>query len=396
MTDLRVELELWWLLALPLFFALGWVAARVDIRHVVRESRMLPRSYLRGLNFLVNEQPDRAIDAFLDAVQVEPETVELHYALGSLFRRRGETDRAIRMHQDLVEREGLDEEQRLLALTELGQDFRRAGLLDRAEEVFVRLRGTSQDEVATGALLDIYQQEQAWDKAIELATATPDRSSHLWSRRIAQFHCECAADDLRRSRFAESAQRIDAALAVNRSCVRASIIQGDLFLAQGDALAAIACWTRIEKQSPEFLSLVAGRLREAYVAAGRQADGLRLLAGFLDRYPALDLLDELFRWQLEVQGAEAAYTLVREALRRNPSLLGLEKLLEVQMLRTTDRRRADLDLVRNLIQTHTRKVARYACSQCGFKARQYHWRCPACGGWETFPPRRTEEFDLPP
>ena len=115
-----MEFELWWLLAIPLFFALGWMAARVDIRHVVRESRALPKSYFKGLNFLLNEQPDKAIDAFIEATKVDSETAELHFALGNLFRRRGETDRAIRMHQNLVEREGLKEEQRLQAMTELG------------------------------------------------------------------------------------------------------------------------------------------------------------------------------------------------------------------------------------------------------------------------------------
>ena len=143
-----MEIELWWLLALPLFFALGWLAARIDIRQVVQESRSLPRSYLSGLNFLLNEQPDKAIDSFVEAVRIDPQTIELHFALGSLFRRRGETDRAIRIHQLLVDREDVTEEQRLQALGELGQDFLKAGLLDRAESVFVRLRGTRAANVA--------------------------------------------------------------------------------------------------------------------------------------------------------------------------------------------------------------------------------------------------------
>ena len=128
------EIQLWWLLALPLFFVLGWVAARIDIKHLVRESRTLPRSYFKGLNFLLNEQPDRAIEAFLEAARVDPETIELHFALGNLFRRRGETDRAIRVHQNLIERDEtqnqLSDEQRLHALAELGQDYLKAGLLD--------------------------------------------------------------------------------------------------------------------------------------------------------------------------------------------------------------------------------------------------------------------------
>src|SRR5574340_749362 len=191
-----MEIQLWWLLALPLFFALGWLAARIDIRQVVQESRALPRSYLTGLNFLLNEQPDKAIDAFIEAVKIDPQTIELHFALGSLFRRRGETDRAIRIHQLLVDREDLDEEQRLQALSELGQDFLKAGLLDRAEAVFLKLRDTRADAVALQYLLEIYQQEKDWAKAIGIARALPNHESVMWRREVANFHCELAASAL--------------------------------------------------------------------------------------------------------------------------------------------------------------------------------------------------------
>src|SRR6188508_645027 len=137
-----MEIENWWLLALPLFFALGWMAARIDIRQIVSESRTLPMSYFKGLNFLLNEQPDKAIEAFIEAVKVDPQTVELHFALGSLFRRRGEIERAIRMHQTLVERPDLQDEQKRAALYELAQDYLKAGLLDRAEELFLKLEAT--------------------------------------------------------------------------------------------------------------------------------------------------------------------------------------------------------------------------------------------------------------
>jgi lipopolysaccharide biosynthesis regulator YciM len=123
-----IEFEYWQLLLFPLFFGLGWAAARIDIRHLVQESRTLPRSYFQGLNFLLNEQPDRAIEAFVEAVKVDPQTIELHFALGSLFRRRGETERAIRMHQNLIEREDLKQDLKLQALAELGQDYLKAGL----------------------------------------------------------------------------------------------------------------------------------------------------------------------------------------------------------------------------------------------------------------------------
>ena len=391
-----MEIEFWWLLALPLFFGLGWVAARIDIRQVVRESRSLPRSYLSGLNFLLNEQPDKAIDAFTEAVRIDPQTIELHFALGSLFRRRGETERAIRLHQNLVDREDLNDEQRLEALAALGEDYLKAGLLDRAEAVFVRLRGTVRDDSATRYLLEIYQQEKDWAKAIEIAKALPDNQSVHWRTEVANFHCELAAVALANSDLDEAGRHIDEALAINRRCVRASVLLGDVHAARGDDELAIEAWKRVENQDPGYLALVAERLMDAFTRVGRRDQGRTLLRAWQEQHPSLDLLDQVFRWVLEAQGPQAAYLLVKEELKRNPTLLGLEKLLEAANLNVPQEQRADVELVKQLIHVHTRRVARYRCARCGFKARQFQWRCPACGGWETYPPRRTEEFDLEP
>jgi lipopolysaccharide biosynthesis regulator YciM len=391
-----MTLELWWLLALPLFFALGWVAARIDIRHVLKESRALPRSYFKGLNFLLNEQPDKAIEAFLEAAKVDPETIDMHFALGSLFRRRGETDRAIRVHQHLVERDGLTDHQRLQALAELGQDYLKAGLLDRAEDIFLKMRATPRDEEAMRALLEIYQQEKEWAKAIAIAEAMPNHADHLWQKSIAEFHCELASNEILHGRGDEARGQLDAALAANRRCVRANILLGDLAMGEGKPEHAIAAWLRVEQQNPVYLALVGEKLMAAYRQCGKAVQGSQLLRGYLERHSSVDLLDAAFQAELENAGPQPAYQLVRDEVRRNPTLLGLDKLLEAQVLVAPPERRADLEIVKNLIHSHTRRVARYQCEQCGFKARQFHWRCPGCGGWETYPPRRTEEFDLTP
>lgn len=395
-----MEIELWWLLALPVFFALGWLAARIDIRQLLHESRELPRSYFTGLNFLLNEQPDKAIEAFLEAARIDPETIELHFALGSLFRRRGETDRAIRVHKHLIDRDAsqsrLSDDQRLHAFSELGQDYLKAGLLDRAEEIFLKLRGTVRDEEALRNLLEIYQQEKEWGKAIAIAEQMPGHAEHLWQKQIAEFHCELAASDLLNGRFDVARARLEAALAENRKCVRATLMLGELEMKVGAGETALKVWQGIEQQNPVYLSLIAEKMLAAHRELGREATGVDLLRGYLERHPSLDLLDTAAQATLAVNGPEAAYALVRDELRRNPTLLGLDKLLEAQVLVAPPERRADLELIRNLIHNHTRRVARYRCDDCGFKARQFHWRCPACGGWETFPPRRTEEFDLTP
>ena len=391
-----MEIELWWLLAFPLFFLLGWLAARIDIRHVVRESRSLPRSYLSGLNFLLNEQPDKAIDAFIEAVRIDPDTVELHFALGSLFRRRGETERAIRMHQHLVDRDDLAQAQRTQALAELGQDYLKAGLLDRAEAVFTRLRGTALEDVALSHLLEIYQQEKDWPKAIEIAQALPDHESVWWRKEMANFHCEIADNAMMDSRFDDASRSVDAALRVNPKSVRASLIKGDLARQAARLEDAVESWKRIESQDAAYLALVAERIMSAHEQLSRPAEGLQMLRAFLARHPSLDLLDTVFEAVLRQQGPEPAYELVREELRRNPTLLGLDKLLQAGIMTAPLEYRTDVELVRELVHNHTRRVARYRCNACGFKARQFYWRCPACGGWETTPPKRTEEYDIAP
>ena len=389
-----MEIDLWWLLVLPAFFAMGWVAARIDIKHLLQESRALPRSYFKGLNFLLNEQPDQAIEAFIEAARVDPETIELHFALGNLFRRRGETDRAIRVHQNLIDRDGLSQAQRLQALSELGQDYLKAGLLDRAEEIFIKLRGTERDEEALKSLLEIYQQEKEWAKAITVAEAMPNHSDHLWQKEIAEFRCEMATTEMLNGNHDRARALLDEALAANRKCVRATLLLGELAAKVGAGDTAIEHWKRIEQQNPIYLALIAEKLMATHVQLGRMEQGRELLRSWLERHPSLDLLDAVFRVELDTEGAESAYTLVREELRRNPTLLGLDKLLEAQILVAPPERRADLELIKNLIHNHTRRVARYRCDACGFKARQFYWRCPGCGGWETYPPRRTEEFDI--
>ena len=386
-----IEFEYWQLLLLPLLFALGWAAARIDIRHLVKESRALPRSYFQGLNFLLNEQPDRAIEAFVDAAKIDPHTIELHFALGSLFRRRGETERAIRMHQNLLERDDLPQELKLQALAELGEDFLKAGLLDRAEESFEKLKDSPMSTEAKRKLLEIYAIEKDWERAIALVKDLPEIATQ---KEMAEFYCELATAELIRSRPDTAQSYLKTALEWNRKCVRASLLQGDIEAQQDQTERAITCWQRIEQQDPAYLALVAQRLLDAFRKLERYDEGLQLLRGYLEHYPSIDLLDVVFQLVLESEGAGAAYLLVRDELKRNPSLLGFDKLIEARLLSAPPESRPDLELSKNIVQSYTRRLARYRCDNCGFKARQFYWRCPACGGWETYSPKRTEEFDL--
>jgi lipopolysaccharide biosynthesis regulator YciM len=389
-----MEFELWMLLGIPVVFGLGWIAARVDINELVSESRALPRGYFKGLNHLLNDQPDKAIDAFIEILKLDPESADMHFALGNLFRRRGETERAIRVHQNLLARPDLPGEQKAQARYELGMDYLKAGLLDRAEETFNQLVDTTYAVQARRALLEIYQREKEWRRAIDVAVGLQESGAGARQKEIAQFYCELAQDALVHLQPSDAMALLDKALQADRSSVRATILYGDAQLAQGDIEAALLTWRRVEQQSVPHVALVAGRLMDGYRKVGRPQEGVNLLRAYLAEASSIDLIEVVFKAVIELDGVEAAKQLVVEELRRNPTLLGLDKLLEARLMDAPAHVWEELSMVKNLVQRYTQKLARYQCSHCGFKARQFYWQCPGCSRWETYPPRRTEELNV--
>jgi lipopolysaccharide biosynthesis regulator YciM len=389
-----MEFEIWWLLGIPVFFGLGWMAARVDINQLVSESRTLPRGYFKGLNFLLNDQPDKAIDAFIEILKLDPETADMHFALGNLFRRRGETERAIRVHQNLLSRPDLPLEQKVHAQYELGMDYLKAGLLDRAEETFNELVDTQYAVQARRALLEIFQREKEWRRAIEAAVGLQESGAGARQKEIAQFYCELAQDALVHMDVTDAMSLLDKALHADRKNVRATMLYGDALLAQGDVEGALKTWRRVEQQSVPHVALVAARLMDGYRKVGRPQEGVNLLRSYLTEASSIDMVEVVFKAVIELDGVDAAKDLVIEELRRNPTLLGLDKLLEARLMDAPADVWEELSMVKNLVHGYTQKLARYQCSQCGFKARQFYWQCPGCSRWETYPPRRTEELNV--
>lgn len=389
-----MEFEIWLLLGIPLFFSLGWIAARVDIRQLLTESRSLPQGYFKGLNFLLNDEHDKAIDAFIEIVKLDPEAVELHFALGNLFRRRGETERAIRVHQNLLSRPDLPLEQQTQAMFELGQDYLKAGLLDRAEETFNQLVAGQYAIKARRALLEIYQREKEWARAIDAAHALQESGSGGRQKEIAQFYCEMAQDELVHTHPDAALLMLDKAMAADRHNVRAAILMGDVQLANGEVEKALVAWRRVEQQSVPHVALVAQRLMDGYRKLERPQEGLNLLKGYLAEAPSIDLLEVVFKATLELDTVEAANELVSAELKRTPTLLGLDKLLDARLMVAPPEVRPELSMVKNLVHGYAQRLARYQCSHCGFKARQFYWQCPGCSRWETYPPRRTEELSV--
>jgi lipopolysaccharide assembly protein B len=374
---------------------MGWIAARVDLKSLLSESRSMPSSYFRGLNFLLNEQPDKAIESFLQVAKENPQTVELQFALGSLFRRRGEVDRAIRMHQDLVNRDDLPSESRRAASLELAEDYFKAGLLDHAERVLAKMAETDTSPEVHRRLLDIYIQEKDWEKAIDAAKKLEVSAKRDYQKEIANYYCELATTERVHGRGDAAQAHLARAIESNRKCVRANVLRGEWLARDGRHQEAIEAWKAIESQDPAYFGLAAEGMVESYKALGRLGEGLALLRGLQHRYPGIDLLNVVYQATAEHEGDEAAWRLVREEVRRNPTLVGLDRLIDAELVRAAPERRQDLQLMKNLVHSHAQALAVYLCANCGFKARQFFWQCPACGGWETFPPRRTAELEGP-
>lgn len=407
----KLDFEAWWLIFLPLLFALGWMAARFDIKQMLSETRNLPDSYFRGLNFLLNEEPDRAIDAFVEVAKLDPETTELHFALGSLFRRRGEMERAIRVHQSLLFREDLPIAQRDHAQHELAQDFLKAGMLDRAEQAFAVLKETSFALPALRALIRIYESEHDWARAI----AAVDTLRQLINEPVPQlvhYHCEQA-----QAALAEKPANVEQARVAlqaakhalgqvqaegkSHAFVRVSIINAGIAASMQDLTGQQRELQAILTQAPEFAGLIAADLFANYVAQGQQEAGLTRLHDHYLQHPCLDLFNVVFRAVRAQQGVERAWAFARQALQSHPSLLGLDRLLEAELAQPPQDARpsespipgTDLTLLRRLINKHTQRLDRYVCSACGFQARRFYWQCPGCNAWETYKPRRLEELE---
>jgi lipopolysaccharide biosynthesis regulator YciM len=386
---MSVEFEFWWLLILPLFFTLGWIAARVDIKQLLAESTTLPAAYFKGLNFLISNQHDKAVEAFSEAIYANTESLELHFALGSLFRRTGETDRAINLHLNLLEKKELTASQKDAVKAELAQDYLKAGLYDRAEELFKTLHDTRYRQPALNALLEIYVREREWARAIETATELERLSGISFRKEIAQYHCEIAMNHLMAQKHEEAHSQLEAALDANKNCVRANVLLGDLEADEGRNAAAIGFWKRIEFQQPEYLGLIAGKLLKSHAALGKLPEGLALLNHYAETYQLSSVMHALYEATLAESGPESAAKLSRNELIRKPSLQTLDQLLQARAMDEKNQI-PDIQLMQQTVRNAIGNRAAYYCDQCGFRAKQHHWRCPACNAWESLPAEPTE------
>lgn len=382
-------MELAWLFGLLPVAALSgwWIGRRAPARSKKKENIGFSSDYFKGLNFLLNEQSDKAIDVFVKMLEVDSETVETHLALGNLFRRRGEGDRAIRIHQNLIARPTLTKSQRALALYELGQDYLRAGLLGRAETLFLELldQGEYRNETLE-KLLDIYQQEKDWQKAIDIAKRIENLSGKNMGKFMAQFYCE-QGEIFRANGDTRAALRMaKKALTSDKQCARATFLQANIEKASGQCKAAVKTLKQVEKQDPRYLPDVIAPMMECYQSMGKLHEAESYLNYLLEKYdgitPLLALVD-LIRLR---DGERAASDRVVAFLRERPSVKGLDRLIELHLVGSEGAARENLMILKELTRRLLEEKAVYRCKNCGYKANSLRWNCPGCKQWGTIQP----------
>ena len=380
----------WVLLGLPVAFTLGWLASRLDLRQLRIENRQAPKAYFRGLNFLLNEQQDQAIDAFIEAVQNDPDTSELHFALGNLFRRRGEYDRAVRVHEHLMSRGDLTQPERDRAQHALALDFLKAGLLDRAEVALRKLEGTSYEEEARLALLSIYERSRDWPHATEIASKLDSASHGSFSGRQAHYLCEQAHAAIATGDSAKAQDFLKQANHLAPSLARPFIELAKLQNQTGQQQAALDTLLKLDKTAPQALPLAAsllGNLAHHASSPAMHDSAVALLRGNYDRMPSVDVMEAIASLEKDPELARQWY--IRH-LESETSLIAAARWISGEA--TAAGTEPQHQLVQRALDQATKPLMRYRCAACGFEATQHFWHCPGCQAWDSYPARRVEEL----
>jgi lipopolysaccharide assembly protein B len=376
----------WFFLLLPLAAVSGWVIGRRGgERHSDTQVSRLSTTYFRGLNYLLNEQPDKAIEVFLRIAELDKDTFETQVALGHLFRRRGEVDRAIRLHQALVQRPGLSDQQKVQALLALGEDYMRSGLLDRAETVFSDLVKLEIAPQALRHLIGIYQAERDWPKAIEVATRFEQATGEPMGRLVAQFECELA-DRHRAAGDADAARAaFSRAYQADANSVRAGLLEGRIEVEAGRDAAAIRAFERVARHDPDYLPELLPALLACYERSGDEPGARAFLGEMIEHYRGIAPVLALARLIEAGEGVPAARAWLAQQLKDRPSVRGEAALIELTMAEGGDPGATLRDLAQITDQLLVRNPS-YRCNRCGFGARAHHWQCPSCKEWGTVKP----------
>jgi len=370
----------WLLLALPIAFALGWIGSRIDLRQWKREQKSSPKAYYTGLNLLLNEQQDKAIDAFIEAVQSDPDTTELHFALGNLFRRRGEFERAVRVHQHLMQRADLSATERERAQNALAQDYMKAGLFDRAEEAYRALEGTPFDTEARLALLQLHERSRDWRAASDDAARLEAAGTGSFASRVAHHWCELAHEADERGDAAGAEAALAHARAIAPASPRPWAQTGQRHAQRGEHALALEAWAQLRQRHPGAFALVAADYASSAAAIGRSGEARELLQAIHTEQPSLALLQA-------IDCLDADPARMRE---RHAAHLAVHPTLSAAAVVLRDAATTPAAVIAAVDQA-SKPLQRYRCAACGFEAQRHFWQCPGCLSWDSFPPRHIEE-----
>ena len=365
--------------------AIGWLLGRYQRqskRKMTEEG--LGKEYFRGLNYLLNEQPDQAIDIFIKALEVNSETVETHLALGSLFSRRGEVDRAIKIHKNLLSRDSLDRTQQGNVRLALARDYLTAGLLDRAEHLLQEIieEGGRNRKQALQHLLRVYEQEREWGDAIITAEKLLELGAENILQPLAHYCCELAEASLASDDIRDSRAYLKRALQYDRDCVRASLLQGQLEFQLGRYDEAINALKRIKQQDADYVTESVETLGECYQQIGKNHDFVQYLKFCLDDHPAISIALLMAEKVSHLEGEEKGTEAMASFLKERPSVKGLRRLIDMQLSGSNNQEaKESLTVLQKLAEQLDEHKPVYQCTSCGFNGHSLHWLCPTCKKW---------------
>ncbi len=385
-----MEFDLSWaLLGLPLAFGLGWMASRLDLRQIRLENRQAPKAYFKGLHYLLNEQQDQAIDAFIEAVQNDPDTSELHFTLGNLFRRRGEYERAVRVHQHLLSRADISQADRNRAQHALALDYLKAGLLDHAETALLKLEGTPFEAEAHLALLANYERSRDWAQAVQMAEKLENAGQGNFAQRLAHYLCEQAATQAAQGQLEAAQQLLHGAIAKAPQAPRARLDLAQLQASMGQADQAWDTLMQALDAAPAAAPLIALPLADMALRSSHGAATLACLQQCYTVQASLDVLEAIVKLSSANAGAPAsARDWYARHLELEPSLVAATRWIAGEKLEHEQFH----PQVQRALDHAIQPLLRYRCAACGFEATKHFWQCPGCQAWDSYPARRVEEL----
>jgi lipopolysaccharide biosynthesis regulator YciM len=382
------------LLLLPVAAISGWYAGYRHKKTIEIDLSVVQDDYFLGLNYLINEQPDKAVDVFIKMLEVNSDTVETHLALGSLFRRRGEVDRAIRIHQNLIARPQLDRKQRIQALFELAQDYLRAGVLDRAERLFLELIELEGDIISSlNNLINIYQQQKDWQQAIATAKKLSSLSNININNAIAHYYCELAEQLHHDHRNQQAHEYLKEALSYDKHCTRASIILGKFFIESGEYKQAIHAFLHVYEQNAEYMSEVIVLLADCYKKISCEEEFVGYLSKYIAENPRICFVLAMTDYICDKQGDMAAIEYLSNQSHRLLSMRGLRRMLGLYINSVDPDTKDKLLLLKEFIDKLSEHKPIYRCTHCGLAGKQLYWQCPGCKRWNSVKPIHGLEGD---